>query len=103
MLTNDKDYIFHHSKAEEDQKCVIKLLSKIERSIVQKIQFKMNLPTAVDFMLLYTYGSFGDDEALQSCTGALPWVYFIEMTYARSRDLLPSSIALAALCYVVLM
>lgn len=102
VLINDKEYVYHHAKIEDEQKCVIKMLSRLEKHIVQTIQFKMNLPTTIDFMLLFSYGSFAESEALDTCLSALPWLYFIEMNYSRSRSSCNSSIALAALIYALL-
>ena len=62
------------------------MLARLERQIIQTIKFKLNPPTALDFLLHYTYGSFADDEALFVCAQSLPWIYFAEMDFEKNRN-----------------
>lgn len=73
----------------------------MERQIVCAIKFKINMPTCVDFMLMYAYQNFANEEARECCKEALPWIYFICGSYRRSRLQLPQTIAIAALCFVL--
>lgn len=78
------------------------MLAKLEKHIVMSIKFRLNLPTCVDFLLWYSYTCFAAEEAMRTVKEALLWVYFTELNYLKSRVVATSSVALAALSYVVL-
>jgi hypothetical protein len=69
--------------------------------MLQTLAFRINVPTALDFLLHYAHKSLETHEAQAMVFKAIPWVYFIEMNYNLSRHVRPSAIAMAALSFAI--
>ena len=65
------------------------------------LNFKINVPTPVDFLLHFSHRALDMHEAQALVFKALPQVYFITVNYDLSRGQRTSSIALAALCHAL--
>ena len=80
----------------------IQILAHLERKLLQAIRFKLNQPTALDFLLVHAFGAFGPFDAASFVEQALPYLYWIETNYERSRNVTSSAVGLACLQYVLL-
>ena len=65
------------------------------------LNFRINIPTALDFALFFAHGVFAEADAQVLVQNCLPWMYFIGLNYDIGRGLKPSSVALAALSHVI--
>lgn len=70
--------------------------------MLQAIRFKLNQPTALDFLLVHAFGAFPPFDAASFVKQALPYLYWIETNYERSRNVTSSAVGLACLQYVLL-
>ena len=61
------------------------MLAQLERHMFSTLLFKINVPTAVDFLLHFTHKVLDTHEAQAIVFKALPMVYFITVNYDLSR------------------
>lgn len=83
------------------EKFNVKMFGALEQHILQLLEFKINIPTAFDFMLFFAHRAFLKEDAQILVRKSLPWIYFVAINYELSRDRKPSAIALAALCHTI--
>jgi len=65
--------------------CSVEMLAQLERHMFTTLSFKINVPTAVDFLLHLAHRTLDTHEAQALVFKALPQVYFITINYDLSR------------------
>lgn len=65
------------------------------------LNFRINIPTSLDFALFFAHRTFAESDAQNLVQNCIPWLYWVGLNYDIGRGLKPSSVALAALCHVV--
>ena len=61
------------------------MLAQLERHMLQTLKFKINMPTAIDFLLHYAHLMLEPHEAQAMVFKAIPLVYYITVNYEHSR------------------
>ena len=61
------------------------MLAQLERHMLSTLKFKINMPTAIDFLLHYAHLLMQPFEAQAMVFKAIPLVYFITINYELSR------------------
>ena len=77
------------------------MFSALERHMLLMLNFRINIPTALDFALFFAHRVFDESDAQILVQNCIPWFYFVGLNYDISRGLKASAIAMAALCHVV--
>lgn len=77
------------------------MFAALEKHMLLMLGFRINLPTALDFAMFFAHRVFPENEAQVLVQNCIPWMYFVNLNYDIGRGVLPSAVALAALCYVV--
>ena len=60
----------------------LQFLVNTERQILIELNFRLNLPTSLDFLLQYAFSTLGEHEAKICCVDALPWLYYSAINYS---------------------
>jgi len=63
----------------------VEMLAQLERHMFSTLNFKINVPTAVDFLLHFSHRALDIHEAQAMVFKALPLVYYITVNYDVSR------------------
>ena len=79
----------------------VKMFGALELHMLELLHFKINVPTALDFLLFFTHKLFPRDDAQTLVRLSLPWVYFVSINYELGRGKRPSVVALAALLHTI--
>lgn len=77
------------------------MFSALERHMLLMLNFRINIPTALDFALFFAHRAFAEADAQILVQNCIPWMFFISLNYDIGRGLKASSIALASLCHVI--
>ena len=77
------------------------MFSALERHMLLMLNFRVNIPTALDFALFFAHRAYAEADAQVLVQKCIPWMFFICLNYDLGRGLKASSVALASLCHVV--
>ena len=79
----------------------IGMLAALERHILVHLNFKINMPTPLDFALFYAHRAFDVQIAQALVYQSLPFIYLVVCDYNLSRGLEPSVIGLASIFFTI--
>ena len=77
------------------------MFAALERHMLLMLNYRINIPTALDFALFFAHKVFAEADAQHLVQKCIPWFYYMGLNYDLSRGVKPSAIALAALCHVI--
>lgn len=77
------------------------MFAALERHMLLMLNFRVNIPTALDFALFFAHRAYAEADAQALVQNCIPWMYFVSLNYDLGRGIKPSSVALASLCHVV--
>lgn len=89
------------SSNRSNDKFTVQMFSALERHMLLMLNFRINIPTSLDFALFFAHRAFAELEAQSLVQKCIPWLYLIGLNYDIGRGLKPSSVALGALCHVI--
>ena len=90
------------SSNRSNDKFTVQMFASLERHMLLMLNFRVNIPTALDFALFFAHRmSFTESDAQVLVQNCIPWMFFIGLNYDIGRGVKPSSVALAALSHVI--
>ena len=89
------------SSNRSNDKFTVQMFAALERHMLLMLNFRVNIPTALDFALFFAHRAYAEADAQALVQNCIPWMYFVSLNYDLGRGIKPSSVALASLCHVV--
>ena len=89
------------SSNRSNDKFTVPMFAALERHMLLMLNYRINIPTALDFALFFAHKVFAEADAQHLVQKCIPWFYYMSINYDLSRGVKPSAIALAALCHVI--
>ena len=84
-----------------EERFTVEMFSSLERHVLLTLQFKLAVPTSLDFVLHFAHRAYSMTSAQELTLQCVPWLYFVSVNYEVGRGRKPSAVALASICHCI--